>query len=173
MHESEKSKWSCSVVFDPQRPHGLQPSRLLCPWDFPGKSTGVGCHCLLQEWQMRHQTLCKDVLFWNSYDNSCVLEAEGVLWCDLLLALKYFSLGPNNTGWDLIGNFLSWGLTGSIVWFSNSQDIRARAIVITKINFKGLWLVKRNADSGMLIEICKLTVKLDVYLFVKFWDSRS
>ena len=34
---------------DPQRPHGLQPSRLLCPWDFPGKSTGVGCHCLLQE----------------------------------------------------------------------------------------------------------------------------
>ena len=21
---------------------------LLCPWDFPGKSTGVGCHCLLQ-----------------------------------------------------------------------------------------------------------------------------
>ena len=30
-------------------PHGLQPTRLLCPWDFPGKSTGVGCHCLLQQ----------------------------------------------------------------------------------------------------------------------------
>ena len=28
--------------------HGLQPTRLLCPWDFPGKSTGVGCHCLLR-----------------------------------------------------------------------------------------------------------------------------
>ena len=27
--------------------HGLQPTRLLQPWDFPGKSTGVGCHCLL------------------------------------------------------------------------------------------------------------------------------
>ena len=25
----------------------LQPTRLLHPWDFPGKSTGVGCHCLL------------------------------------------------------------------------------------------------------------------------------
>ena len=48
MQESEKWKWSCSVVSDPQRPHGLQPSRLLCPWDFPGKSTEVGCHCLLQ-----------------------------------------------------------------------------------------------------------------------------
>ena len=32
---------------DSSRPHGLQRTRLLCPWDFPGKSTGVGCHCLL------------------------------------------------------------------------------------------------------------------------------
>ena len=30
------------------RPHGLQPTRLLCPWDSPGKNTGVGCHFLLQ-----------------------------------------------------------------------------------------------------------------------------
>ena len=28
--------------------HELQPTRLLCPWDFPGKNTGVGCHALLQ-----------------------------------------------------------------------------------------------------------------------------
>ena len=47
MHESEKWKWSRSVVSDSSRPHGLQPTMLLRPWDFPGKSTGVGCHCLL------------------------------------------------------------------------------------------------------------------------------
>ena len=47
MQESEKGKQSRSVVSDPQRPHRLQPTRLLRPWDFPGKSTGVGCHCLL------------------------------------------------------------------------------------------------------------------------------
>ena len=47
MHESEKWKWSRSVVSDSDRPHGMQPTRLLCPWDFPGKRTGVGCHCLL------------------------------------------------------------------------------------------------------------------------------
>ena len=46
-HESEKWKWSCSVISDPLRPSGLQPTRLLHPWGFPGKSTGVGCHCLL------------------------------------------------------------------------------------------------------------------------------
>ena len=49
MHESEKWKGSRSVVSDPQRHHGLQPSRLLHPWDFPGKSTGVGYHCLACE----------------------------------------------------------------------------------------------------------------------------
>ena len=42
MHESENSKWSRSVVSDSYRPHGLQCTRLLCPWDSPGKSTGVG-----------------------------------------------------------------------------------------------------------------------------------
>ena len=30
------------------RPQGLQPTRLLSPWNSPGKNTGVGCHALLQ-----------------------------------------------------------------------------------------------------------------------------
>ena len=47
MHESEKGKGSRSVMSDSSRPHGLQPPRLLHPWDFLGKSTGVGRHCLL------------------------------------------------------------------------------------------------------------------------------
>ena len=37
-----------SVVSDIVQPHGLQSSRLLHPWDSPGKNTGVGCHFLLQ-----------------------------------------------------------------------------------------------------------------------------
>ena len=41
-------KWSLSVVSDSLWPHGLQPARLLHPWDSPGKDTGVGCHFLLQ-----------------------------------------------------------------------------------------------------------------------------
>ena len=44
---SGRWKWSCSVVSDSSRPHGLQPTRLLHPWDFPGKSAGVGSQCLL------------------------------------------------------------------------------------------------------------------------------
>ena len=37
-----------SVMSNSLQPHGLQPSRLLCPWDFPGNRTGVDCHFLLQ-----------------------------------------------------------------------------------------------------------------------------
>ena len=41
--ESEVAQ-SCLTLWD----HGLQPTRLLRPWNFPGKSTRVGCHCFLQ-----------------------------------------------------------------------------------------------------------------------------
>ena len=45
--------FSCQVVFNcfaslTCKSHGLQLSKLLCPWDFPGKNTGVGCPFFLQ-----------------------------------------------------------------------------------------------------------------------------
>ena len=40
--------WVTLVVSDSLKPHGLQPARLLCPWDSPGKNTAVGGHALLQ-----------------------------------------------------------------------------------------------------------------------------
>ena len=46
------SFYSCckvtSVVSDSVGPHRRQSTRLPCPWDSPGKNTGVGCHFLLQ-----------------------------------------------------------------------------------------------------------------------------
>ena len=57
VQDSEKWKGSRSVVSDPQRPHGLQPTRLLHPWDFPGKSTG----CNLANFQ------CFKVLPWSPW----------------------------------------------------------------------------------------------------------
>ena len=44
----------CCLLFQSLSPvnllqlNGVQPTRLLCPWNFPGKNTGVGCHILLQ-----------------------------------------------------------------------------------------------------------------------------
>ena len=49
-------------------PHGLQSARLLCPWNFPGKNTGVGFHFLLQgSEQPRDWTLVSCIGRWILY----------------------------------------------------------------------------------------------------------
>ena len=45
-----------SVVSDSVRPHRRQPTRLPCPWDSPGKNTGVGCHFLLQCMEVKSES---------------------------------------------------------------------------------------------------------------------
>ena len=57
-----------SVVSDSLWPHGPQPTRLLCPRDFPGKNTGRGCHSLLQgvflTWGLNPCLLhCRQILY--------------------------------------------------------------------------------------------------------------
>ena len=89
----------CSLGSDSLQPHGLYPSRLLCPWDFPGRKTGMGfpCHFLLQE------------LFWTQGLNpptSLVSPARAggffttvppgkldrLLYCWMFLPFTYYSL---------------------------------------------------------------------------------
>ena len=47
-YRENRESVTCSVVCDSLWLHGLQPTRLLCPWNSPGKNTGVGSHSLLQ-----------------------------------------------------------------------------------------------------------------------------
>ena len=56
-------------------PHGLQPTRLLHPWDFPGKSTGVGCHCLL--WFNTLQSYKEGWLYGIAHYVGCELRIYG------------------------------------------------------------------------------------------------
>ena len=45
-----KVKLSHSVMSDSLQPRWLKPTRLLCPWNSPGRTTEVGSHSLLQAW---------------------------------------------------------------------------------------------------------------------------
>ena len=80
-----QAKWgSLVVVWSPSliqlfRPHGLQPARLLCPWDSAGKNTGVSCHSLLQgifpTQEMNPGLLhCRQILYRLSYKGSPTLS---------------------------------------------------------------------------------------------------
>ena len=91
MQESEKWKWSHSVVSDSLWPHGLQPTRLLRPWDFPGKSTGVGCHCLLR---LINQGSLKDGHRFSSFPFSISLQFTTSVPCTKKWRLSLSFLNP-------------------------------------------------------------------------------
>ena len=63
------------------RPYGLYPAKLLCPWDFPGKNTGVGCHFLLQGiFLTRGSSLCLSPAFAGRFFNTNdTVEAHYIL----------------------------------------------------------------------------------------------
>ena len=61
--------YNCSVVSDSSRPHGLQPARLLCPWNSLGKNTGMGFHFLFL------------VIFPTQGSNLGLLHCRQILYC--------------------------------------------------------------------------------------------
>ena len=82
-HGGEEVKCSRSVVSNSLRPHKLQRSRLLCPWDFPGNSTGVDCHFLLQgifPTQGSNPGLphCRQTLYHLSHQGSITTQSGGI-----------------------------------------------------------------------------------------------
>ena len=73
-------------------PHELQPTRLLCPWDSPGKNTGVGCHFLLQGIFLRHRLNpglphCRQILYTPNHQGS----PENVITTQISLLSMFFT----------------------------------------------------------------------------------
>ena len=79
-----------AVMSDSVRPHRRQPTRLLCPWDSPGKNTGVGCHFLLQCMKVKS-------------------ESEVAQLCPILSDLMDCSLPVSSTHGILQARILEWG----------------------------------------------------------------
>ena len=73
---------------DSVRPHGLQPTRLLRPWDSPGKNTGVGCHFLLQ---------CRKVKSESEVTQSCLTFSDPMD-CSLTTLLHPWDFPGKSTG---------------------------------------------------------------------------
>ena len=67
-----------TVVSDSVRPHRWQPNRLLCPWDSPGKNTGVGCHFLLQCMKMKSESEVAQLCLTLSDPMDCSLPGFSV-----------------------------------------------------------------------------------------------
>ena len=60
------------------RPHRQQPTRLPCPWDSPGKNTGVGCHFLLQCMKVKRENEVAQSCLTLSYAMDCSLPGSSI-----------------------------------------------------------------------------------------------
>ena len=92
------------MVSNSVRPHRQQPVRLLCPWDSPGKNTGVGCHFLLQCMKVKSEK-------WK-WSRSVVSDSSGPHGLQPTRLLRPWDFPGKSTGvgchWELLNNFCKW-----------------------------------------------------------------
>ena len=110
--------WVSWVVSYSLWPYGLQPARLFCPWDFPGKNTGVGSHFFLQKifltqgsdlhllhWQTNSLPLCA----WEVW-SFC---SRGQIWEGNISCAGLFLWPPTTSASSTI---CSINQAGSVLW---------------------------------------------------------
>ena len=94
---------------DSVRPHRRQPTRLPCPWDSPGKNTGVGCHFLLQCMKVKVHLPMLWTLGWEDPLEKAVTIHSSIL--------------AREISWtEKPGGLQSMGLKKSQIWVSTKQQ---------------------------------------------------
>ena len=87
---------SCLVMSDSLQPHGPQPQRIPCPWNSPGKNTGMGSHSFLQGiFPIQGLNLgllhCRKILYHRSYQGSPGSPKS----CTQMFIAVLFIIAPN------------------------------------------------------------------------------
>ena len=181
MGNSSTLSVSCLVVPDSLLHHGLQPTRLLCPWDFPGKDTGVGCHFLLQgifPTQGSNPGLlhCRQILYQLSFKGSPIphcseihilssyyykLDHPKINTLFLFLSLSRFELYPmplNFFDLDLIRSFFFYGF---LFYISSSWGLLGNSLTLSFPSplFFSLSYFLSPFSSLLLLPLAELTRK--------------
>ena len=85
-------KWQATLGFLPGESHGPEPARLLCPWKFPCKNTGVGCCFLLQGiWSLCGQREIHGVRKYGALQCRCW---NGLYACVQVAAVNEWGVAP-------------------------------------------------------------------------------
>ena len=141
--------WVTSVVSDSVWPYGLQPARLLCPWNSTGKNTGVGSHSLFQgifltQWLNPGILHCRQIPYYLSHhdinnmymymiysvtkeDGRAVPESCDFTWVSLIGSLFFRQCLANNpvcfcdVFWNVQARPCHLG--GMNMWLSRQQFI--------------------------------------------------
>ena len=143
---------------DSLRPHRWQPTRLRRPWDSPGKSTGVGCYCLLQ---------CLKVKSGSEVTQSCLTLSDPVD-CSLPGSSVHGIFQARALEWGAIAFSSLYGR--HMKRFPTSQMIRELQIKTTKRNLTYSLNSREKERSGRWSQMWPYSVlirlgcgKLDVF----------
>ena len=127
---------SHSVVSDSVWPHGLQPARLLYPWDFPSKNTGVGCCFLLHG------------IFPTQGSNPC---PHCLLHCRQILYLLSHGVSHPNPGEEESGSHRwekRWVHLTTMHWYPNKNSLHSKVRNLRNISIFRTKITKINCLGG-------------------------
>ena len=113
-------------MFDSVRPHRQQPTRLLCPWDSPGKNTGVGYHFLLQCMKVKS-------------------ESEVAQSCPTLSNPKDWSLQGSSVHGIFQARVLEWGA------IAFSEILHSALLKTSKITY---WSISVTVNFSVSLSLC-------------------
>ena len=167
-------------MYDSLRPHGLYAARLLCPWDSPGKNTGVGCHAFLHLFIPRNsfyfsnnETFCNVLDIEKLFELVCVCVCVHVhnqgLHCSWLLGEltpHFFQIFIDHSIYR--SSFLIWN-TQSQKWFQMCRFLNFRETLqwifwMNLIFPESRWLVFPNMDIFIFWNI------LNIY---NMWNNKA
>ena len=159
-------------------PHRRQPTRLLCPWDSPGKNTGVGCHFLLQCMKVKSESAVAQSCLTLSDPMDCsppgssvhgILQARVLEWGTIAFSALMVGKWPKNETAASEPRDEHWQESGHSRegrGFQISEGTTGR--MATWVSYKALdFLVPRNkAASGNWRILCMCSKK-------SIWSTNS
>ena len=99
------------------RCHRRQPTRLLCPWDSPGKNTGVGCHFLLQCMKVKSESEVAQSCLTLSDPMDCSLPGSCIHGIFQARVLEWGAIAFSHLGRGGIINDLCRMPWGTLLWW--------------------------------------------------------
>ena len=163
------SEWSCSVMSDSLQPHGLQPTRFLCPWDSPGKNTGVDCHFLLQgifptQGSNRGLPHCRQTLYPLSYQGS-ICNFKSMFTFALILMVWLTSLGM------ITSRSIHVAANGIVLFFvAEWYSIVCVCVCVCMCVYHIFF--NHSSVKGHLVYFHVLAINAFLFLGILFWQNR-
>ena len=118
------------------RPHRRQPTRLPCPWDSPGKNTGVGCHFLLQCMKVKSEREVAQSCLTLSNPIDCSLRGSSVHGICQARGLEWVAIAFSNHMLELVKKYSQIWIYCYLLGFQTWESLYS---IWMEVRFRFAW----------------------------------